>query len=178
MTGTDEFRILGPMKILTIGHPVLTQRAEPVRNIDGRLAGIVERMADLMRRRNGLGLAATQVGILHRFFLMRLEEDQPPLVLINPEIVSESAARVTAEEGCLSVPGIYGPVERARRVTVRYLDLDGNERTMKLSDLAARVVQHEYDHLEGRLFLDRMAPERLAELKRRLEEAERAQAGR
>lgn len=161
------------MKILTVGHPALSKRAEPVRTIDGRLAGLVERMRSLMERRNGLGLAATQVGILERFFIMRTEEGGTPLVLINPEIVSESAARVTAEEGCLSVPGIYGPVDRARWVTVRYWDLEGREQAMKVTDLAARVVQHEYDHLEGRLFLQRMDPERLAELRRRLEEAGR-----
>jgi peptide deformylase len=161
------------MKLLTIGHPGLLQRASPVTAVDEGLREQIAAMHAAMDKHNGVGLAAPQVGIPLRFFVIRLKDTDERLAFVNPVIVSESARRETAEEGCLSVPGLYGPVERAVTVTVRYLDQDGKEKTLKASDMLARVIQHEYDHLEGRLFIHRMEPERLAELKREIEEAER-----
>lgn len=161
------------MKILTIGAPGLLEKAAPVSKPDEALRKQIASMFAMMEKHNGIGLAAPQVGIPLRFFVARLKDSEDRMVFINPVLLSESARRETAEEGCLSIPGLYGPVERAAAVTVRFLDQNGEEKTIKATDLLARVVQHEYDHLEGRLFIHRMDPSQLAELKREIDEAQR-----
>jgi len=140
------------------GDPVLKQRAREVVEIDGELATLVHGMYDTMDLEDGIGLAAPQVGVRKRLFTYDLHEGDGPGVVINPEIV-QSEGEVLSDEGCLSVPGYRFEVVRADRVTMRGVDLDGNEVVLEGDDLLARMIQHEIDHLDGVLLLDRVDPD-------------------
>jgi peptide deformylase len=140
------------------GDPVLKQRARDVDDIDGDLATLVHGMYETMDLEEGIGLAAPQVGVRKRLFTFDLHEGDGPAVVINPEIV-ERDGEVLSEEGCLSVPGYRFEVVRSERVTMRGLDLDGNELVLEGDDLLARMIQHEIDHLDGVLLLDRVEPD-------------------
>jgi peptide deformylase len=111
-------------------------------------------MFETMYAAEGIGLAAPQVGRSERVFVMDVDED--PLAMINPEIIEREGSE-RAEEGCLSIPEIFGDVDRATRIVARATDLDGNQFEVELTDLAARCVQHELDHLDGKLFIDYMS---------------------
>jgi peptide deformylase len=137
------------------GDPVLKQRAREVQEIDGDLATVVQGMYETMDLEEGIGLAAPQIGVRKRVFTFDLHEGDGPAVVINPEIV-EREGEVLSDEGCLSVPGYHFEVVRAERVTMRGLDLDGNEIILEGDDLLARMIQHEIDHLDGVLLLDRV----------------------
>jgi peptide deformylase len=140
------------------GDPVLKQRARDVDDIDADLVTLVHGMYDTMDLEDGIGLAAPQVGVRKRLFTFDLHEGEGPAVVINPEIV-ERDGEVLSEEGCLSVPGYRFEVVRSERVTMRGLDLDGNELVLEGDDLLARMIQHEIDHLDGVLLLDRVEPD-------------------
>lgn len=139
-----------------LGSPVLRERAVEVQTIDDQVRALVEDLFDTMRADRGIGLAANQIGIARRVAVVDTG-DEPPIVLINPVIV-EQEGRVTEQEGCLSIPDIYAEVERARRVVVETTDLKGNRTRVEAVDLRARAVQHEIDHLDGILFIDRVGP--------------------
>ncbi|QDT33178.1 peptide deformylase [Thalassoglobus polymorphus] len=147
------------MQIVHYPHPVLSFKSVDVQQIDGTLRKVVRRMFDLMYEANGIGLAANQVGLPFRFFLVNLaaRPDSPDeeLVFINPIIKKKKGSEI-GEEGCLSLPGLYGDVDRAEEVTIEAFDLSGQGFAMELSELPARVVQHESDHLDGIMFTDRM----------------------
>jgi peptide deformylase len=140
------------------GDPVLKQRAREVEVIDGDLATLVRGMYETMDLEEGIGLAAPQVGVRKRLFTFDLHEGDGPRVVINPEIVTRDG-EVISDEGCLSVPGYRFEVVRSERVTMRGLDLDGNEIVLEGDDLLARMIQHEIDHLDGVLLLDRVEPD-------------------
>jgi peptide deformylase len=140
------------------GDPVLKQRAREVEEIDADLVTVVDGMYETMDLEDGIGLAAPQVGVRKRLFTFDLHEGDGPAVVINPEIV-EREGEVLSEEGCLSVPGYRFEVVRAERVTMRGLDIDGNEWVVEGDDLLARMIQHEIDHLDGVLLLDRVDPD-------------------
>src|SRR6478735_12606464 len=140
------------------GDPVLKQRARDVDDIDADVVTLVHGMYDTMDLEEGVGLAAPQVGVRKRLFTFDLHEGEGPGVVINPEIV-ERDGEVLSEEGCLSVPGYRFEVVRSERVTMRGLDLDGNELVLAGDDLLARMIQHEIDHLDGVLLLDRVEPD-------------------
>jgi peptide deformylase len=140
------------------GDPVLKQRAREVEELGGDLATLVHGMFDTMEAEEGVGLAAPQVGVRKRLFTYDLHEGDGPGVVINPEIV-ESSGEAVSDEGCLSVPGFRFEIVRAERVTMRGLDLDGREIVLEGDDLLARMIQHEIDHLDGVLLLDRIDPE-------------------
>ena len=140
------------------GDPVLKQPARPVVEITADLIPLVNGMYETMALAEGVGLAAPQVGVRKRLFTYDLHEGDGPGVVINPEIV-ERSGEVLSEEGCLSVPGYRFEVVRSERVTMRGLDLDGNELVLEGDDLLARMVQHEIDHLDGVLLLDRVDPD-------------------
>jgi peptide deformylase len=152
------------------GDPVLKQPARAVEELTGDLVPLVNGMYETMAEAEGVGLAAPQVGVRKRIFTYDLHEGDRPGVVINPEIV-ETSGEITWEEGCLSVPGFHFEIVRAERVTMRGLDLDGNEIVLEGDDLLARMIQHEIDHLDGVLLLDRLEPEirraALAELRNR-----------
>jgi peptide deformylase len=142
--------------IRLFGDPVLKQRAREVEEIDGGLATLVDTMYATMDEAAGLGLAAPQVGVQKRLFTYEIE-DSGPTVIVNPEIV-ESSGDWVYNEGCLSVPGLQFEIVRPRLVTLRGLDLDGNEIVIEADELLARLFQHEIDHLDGVLLLDRLEP--------------------
>ncbi len=159
-------------QILEYPNPLLKKRATPVATIGGDVVTLVEDMAETMYAAPGVGLAATQVGVGQRVVVLDVRNaDDPPgkrlLKLINPEI-AEREGEVMWEEGCLSVPGLTAPVKRARRVLVRAWTTEEREIQVEAEELLAVALQHEIDHLDGRLFLDR-----LSRLKRDLYRARR-----
>lgn len=141
-----------------LGSPVLRQKAASVAAVDGEVRRLVDDLFETMRAAKGVGLAANQVGIARRVAVVDVgEEFPPPLVLINPRILSASAEAETAEEGCLSIPEIFGDVERPATVELEALDRDGAPYRVTVSGYKARAVQHEIDHLDGVLFLDHLS---------------------
>ena len=141
------------------GDPVLKQRAREVDDVTADLVTLVNGMYDTMELENGVGLAAPQVGIRKRIFTYDLHEGDGPHVVLNPEIVESAGETVFLDEGCLSVPGLRFEIVRAQRVTMRGLDLEGNEVVLVGDDdLVAQLIQHEIDHLDGVLLLDRLDP--------------------
>jgi peptide deformylase len=143
-------------QIRQYGDPVLRMRANEVESFDGDLARLVERMKELMRDANGVGLAGNQVGVLQRVIVLQSDaEEEEAFALVNPVLASVSTDVCTDDEGCLSLQGVTVPVERGLRVTVEARDEHGEAVSRELEGLAARVVQHEVDHLDGVLILDR-----------------------
>jgi len=166
--------------VRVFGDPALKTVARPVERFDDELRAEVERMGRLMIDAYGIGLAATQLGVLHRVLVYRVELDSPVAALVNPEIEWSSDEREPLEEGCLSLPGVLVDVERPVHVRVRARDPGGEEVVVEASGLEARVIQHELDHLDGVLILDRTSrgerKEALRALRERLEADERAVA--
>ena len=142
-------------QVVKFGDPVLKSRASPVADFGEQLRAEVERMIAIMRDGMGVGLAATQVGILRRLLVFQASRDAEPTALINPEIEWSSDDALVAEEGCLSLPRVSMDVERPLYVTVSGRDLDAEPVKIEASGLEARVLQHELDHLDGVLILDR-----------------------
>lgn len=140
-----------------LGSPTLRERARPVEAVDDGVRALVADLFDTMRAAKGVGLAAPQVGVGQRVAVVDVGDDTSPLVLVNPRLVETSEARETAEEGCLSIPDLYGDVARAQTVVVEALDAAGRPYRATVSGFAARAVQHEVDHLDGILFLDRLS---------------------
>lgn len=159
--------------IRSFGDPVLKSRATAVDRFDGALCDQVARMGALMRDAMGVGLAAPQVGISQRLLVYRLGPDAPLTALVNPEIEWSSEDLETMEEGCLSLPAVGVDVERAIHVRVRALDETGSDRVVEASGLEARVIQHEIDHLDGVLILDRVPRDERKQAMRAMREAER-----
>src|SRR4051794_30393293 len=157
------------------GDPVLKSRATPVDRFDDSLRSQVARMAGIMGDAMGVGLAAPQLGVSHRLLVFRVGQDAPLIALANPELEWSSDDAEESEEGCLSIPGIQIDVERPLHVRVRARDENGEERVVEASGLEARVIQHEIDHLDGVLILDRTTKERRKEAIRELREMERSE---
>jgi peptide deformylase len=141
--------------VVKFGDPVLRSKASPVADFDEDLEADVERMIEIMRDGMGVGLAATQLGTLRRVLVFQAGADAEPTALVNPEIEWSSADLVTAEEGCLSLPGIVVDVERPLHVRARGVDTAGSPILIEAAGLEARVLQHEMDHLDGVLILER-----------------------
>lgn len=147
---------LRPLHLL--GSPVLRQRAAPVSQVDDDVRRLVDDLFETMRAAKGVGLAANQVGVARRVAVVDVgDQEPPPLVFINPSIIERSNDSDTAEEGCLSIPEIYGDVERPIAITVAATDRDGRPYRVELTGYKARAVQHEIDHLDGVLFLDHVS---------------------
>ena len=157
--------------IRKFGDPVLRTRAREVDRIDDALRSEIERMSELMGDALGVGLAATQVGVLNRLLVYRVVMDGPVAALINPQLEWAGSEREAMEEGCLSLPGVLIDIERPIHVRVRALGGDGEEKVVEASGLEARVIQHEVDHLDGVLILDRASREQRKEAIRALREA-------
>lgn len=145
------------LRIVTYPHPALRFVSKPVEQIDATLRTQVRDMFDLMYAARGIGLAANQVGIPRQFFILNLTADperkDQELVFLNPQIVKRHGG-LDEEEGCLSLPGLYAPVHRAKRIRVKAFGLDGGDIDMDAEDLLSRAIQHELDHLNGKLFID------------------------
>ncbi|GHT74910.1 peptide deformylase [Spirochaetia bacterium] len=144
------------MDILTLGNELLRQKAEPVRPIGTEYVGIAEEMIEALHAGKGVGLAGPQVGLSKRIFVVQVE-GEAPRVFINPTIIGTSQDLVKYEEGCLSIPGIWAEVMRPAAVTVQAWNEKGRPFTLDAEGILARVIQHEYDHLEGMLFIDRLS---------------------
>jgi peptide deformylase len=151
-------RRLALAQIRQYPDPVLRMKAREIESVDDDLRRLVERMTNLMRDANGVGLAATQVGILRRLFVFVPAEDEIAAI-VNPQIVRRGDELETDDEGCLSLQGVHVPVERSVEVTIEGIDEQGKPVSYALDELAARVAQHELDHLDGVLILDRTTPE-------------------
>ena len=139
--------------------PVLRMRANDVLEFDDDLRQLAERMTVLMVGAAGVGLAANQVGVLQRMFIFQPTAEEEPRAMVNPEIVERSDETEPDDEGCLSMQGVLVPVERNLRVTIEARDLDDEEVRLELEGMSARVVQHELDHLDGTLIIDRTTPD-------------------
>jgi len=159
--------------IRRLGDPVLKSRATPVDRFDDSLRRQVGRMAGIMGDALGVGLAAPQLGVSQRLLIYRVGTDAPVIALANPEFEWQSEDQDVLEEGCLSLPGIQVDVERPLHVRVRGSDEHGDARSIEASGLEARVIQHEMDHLDGVLILDRTTREQRREAMRQLRDAER-----
>lgn len=156
------------LPILRFPDPRLKKLAAPVRNIDENIRRLARDMAETMYEAPGIGLAATQVDVHKRVIVIDISETRDQLfTLINPEIV-ESDGQQVCEEGCLSVPGIYDKVERAESVVVRYLDLEGREKTIEADGLLAVCLQHEIDHLDGKVFVEHLSQLKQLRIKAKL----------
>jgi peptide deformylase len=162
--------------IRRFGDPVLNSRAARVDRFDGALRDQVEQMAALMHDALGIGLAAPQLGVSQQLLVYRVGPDGPVVTLVNPEIEWSSSDAEQAEEGCLSIPGILVDVERPVHVRVRAQDERGGDRVVEASGLEARVIQHEVDHLNGVLILDRTTKDQRRDAIRALRDAQREAA--
>jgi peptide deformylase len=155
------------LKVRKYGDPVLRRRATPVTEITAEIRRIVDDMTETMYDEVGIGLAAPQVGISLRLMVVGHEKTRGARAIVNP-VITESVGEVTAEEGCLSLPGIFAQVTRAESVTLEGQDLDGQPVSIKARGLTARVFQHEMDHLDGVLFIDRLDPMTRDRIKRKI----------
>ena len=164
---------MAKLRILEFPDPRLRKKAAPIEVVDDPLRQLIDDMFETMYEAPGIGLAATQVDVHRRLLVADVsQEKDEPHVLINAEILEKGGSEVT-EEGCLSVPGYYEEVERAEHVKVRYLDRDGNEQESEFEGLLAVCVQHEMDHLEGRLFVDYLSEAKRQQIRKRLEKDRR-----
>jgi peptide deformylase len=163
------------LRILEFPDPRLRKKAAPVELVDDELRQLIDDMFETMYEAPGIGLAATQVDVHKRLLVADVSpEKNEPHVLINPEILEKDGTTVT-EEGCLSVPGYYEEIERAEHIKVRYLDRDGNEQESEFEGLLAVCVQHEMDHLLGKLFVDYLSEVKRQRIRKRIEKERRQQ---
>lgn len=164
---------MAKLKILEFPDPRLRTKAQPVESVDDSLRQLIDDMFETMYDAPGIGLAATQVDVHRRLLVADVSpEKDDPWVLINPEILEKDGVEVT-EEGCLSVPGYFEEVERAEHVKVRFLDKDGSQQESDLEGLLAVCVQHEIDHLDGKLFIDYLSEAKRQRIRKRLEKDRR-----
>ena len=158
-----------PYTIRLFGDPVLKQKAAEITDVDGNLARLAEDMIVTLHEAAGLGLAAPQVGVQRRLFVYHLQDEPDAKVIINPTI-SEARGEWTYEEGCLSVPGLSWEIVRPKEVHLTGYDLDGNEVSLEADEITARLFQHELDHLDGVLLLERLDPDTRKQALRTLRE--------
>jgi peptide deformylase len=165
------------LTILEFPDPRLRTKAAPVARVDAEVRQLVDDMIETMYAANGVGLAATQVNVHQRVVVIDISEERnQPRAFINPEIIQRDGVEIT-EEGCLSVPGAYEEVERAERVTLRALDRDGKELTLEADGLLAVCIQHELDHLQGKLFVDYLSDLKRTRIRKKLEKDQKERAG-
>ena len=166
---------MAKLKILEFPDPRLRKKALAVETVDDALRSLIDDMFETMYDAPGIGLAATQVDVHRRLLVADVSADKDaPYALVNPEILEKDGLAVS-EEGCLSVPGYYEEVERAQHIRVRYLDRDGATVENEFEDLLAVCVQHEIDHLDGKLFVDYLSEAKRQRIRKRLEKDRRHQ---
>jgi len=173
MTAHGPREIMAKLKILEFPDPRLRKKAEPVEAVDDEVRRLIGDMFETMYDAPGIGLAATQVDVHKRLLVTDVSPDKTdPHVLINPEIIEKDGVTVT-DEGCLSVPGYYEEVERAEHIRVRFLDRNGEPQEMEAEGLLAVCIQHEMDHLEGKLFVDYLSETKRQRIRKKLEKERR-----
>jgi len=163
------------LRVLKYPHPTLRHKSKPLVRVDAELKTIIREMFDLMYEHKGVGLAANQVDLPYRFFIINTEGDPEKgqeFVFLNP-VIGKRRGTDETDEGCLSFPEIFAPVKRAAKVAISAYNLAGEEINYELSGLFARAVQHEYDHLDGIQFIDRLSPTGLLSVKQALQDLER-----
>jgi peptide deformylase len=163
--------------IITLPDPILRKTSAPVERIDEELRQLADDMLETMYAAPGVGLAAVQVGVLRRLIVLdtaKDEEPPAPLVMINPEIVALGSEKRVHEEGCLSIPDVRVEIERPSTLTVRYVDRDGKEQTLEAEGLLATAIQHEVDHLNGKLIIDYLSRLKRDIIERRFKKQARA----
>lgn len=169
------------VRIIKYPHPTLRHRSKPLRRVDNELRGMVREMLDLMYAQEGVGLAANQVDLPYRLIVMNVKADpsarEDEYAFINPVIVQRRGGMEEKEEGCLSLPQIFAPVKRSRKIVLNAYNLAGEEVTWELEGMVARVVQHECDHLDGILFIDHLSPANKLAVKQALQDMEAAFRG-
>ena len=164
------------LPILCYPDQRLHKVAKPVQAVDDRIRVLIDDMLETMYDASGIGLAATQIDVHERLVVIDTSEERnQPLVLINPEILWSSQEMLVGDEGCLSVPGIYDGVERAERIRVRALDENGNSRVIEAEGLLAVCLQHEMDHLAGKVFVEYLSPLKQGRIKTKLIKAQKAE---
>ena len=164
---------MAKLKILEFPDPRLRTKAQPVTEVSDELRALIDDMFETMYAAPGIGLAATQVDVHQRLLVADVSPDNTaPHVLINPEILEKDGVTVT-DEGCLSVPGYFEEVERAEHIKVRFLDRDGAEIVMEAEGLLAVCIQHEIDHLDGKLFVDYLSEAKRQRIRKKLEKERR-----
>ena len=164
------------LPILCYPDPRLHKVAKPVQVVDARVHALIDDMLETMYDASGIGLAATQIDVHERLVVIDTSEERnQPLVLINPEITWMNEERVKGEEGCLSLPGIYDRVERATKVKVTALDRDGKSRQIDAEGMLAICIQHELDHLMGKVFVEYLSPLKQGRIKTKLIKAQKAE---
>ena len=177
ITTTPSILPMALLSILQYPDPRLNIVAKPVQAVDARIKALVADMIETMHDANGIGLAATQINVHERVIVIDVSEERnQPLVLINPEITWSSSERETSDEGCLSVPGIYDGVERAAKVKIKALDVDGQSREIEADGLLAVCIQHEMDHLIGKVFVQYLSPLKRNRIKTKMLKAQRDSA--
>lgn len=165
------------LNILEFPDPRLRTVAHPVSSVDDSIRQLIDDMFETMYDAPGIGLAATQVNVHKQVVVMDISEDNSdPLVFINPEVTVLDDSTMPYDEGCLSVPGFYETVERPARIIVKALDRDGNPFTLEPDGLLATCIQHELDHLKGKLFVDYVSPIKRERIRKKLEKSHRQQA--
>jgi len=147
------------LKVIDIDDVRLRQVSLEVAKIDTEIVNLVKDMFESMYMNRGIGLAAVQVGVLKRLFVIDIPELEVQYVMINPKIVKYSEKKIEYEEGCLSIPGVNADVFRSKEIVVDYTDIEGNSKRLKAKDLLSVCIQHENDHLDGIVFIDRLEPE-------------------
>lgn len=168
---------MSKLTILEFPDPRLRTKAVAVAEVNDGIRRLIDDMTETMYAANGVGLAATQVNVHQRLVVIDVSEERnEPRAFINPEIISREGVEVS-EEGCLSVPGSYEDVERAQMVTVRALDRNGVEFTLQADGLLAVCIQHELDHLEGKLFVDYLSELKRTRIRKKLEKEHKERAG-
>ncbi len=143
-------------------NPILRQKSVDILKFDKKLKRFIKQMIETMLAENGVGLAAPQVGVNERLVILNFQLDRKkskPIPLVNPEIIDVDTKTIIEEEGCLSLPGVFGKVKRQKTVTIRFKDENGDSRTLELDGLNSRAIQHEIDHLNGILFIDKVEEE-------------------
>lgn len=168
------------LEILKIGHPTLVRKADPVTAIDEGLVRLAGDMVETLHAAPGIGLAAPQVDVSRRLIVVDLSVGENPddlIVLVNPEIISKEG-QIVGEEGCLSVPDITEKVSRPYRVRVKGLNLEGRETSVDGEDILARALCHEIDHLDGKLFIERLSPLKRALVKKKIRKQREANGAR
>ena len=167
---------MAPLEILEFPDPRLRTVAKSVKNVDGRLATLADQMLESMYEAPGIGLAASQVNVHKRLIVIDVSESRDqPVVLINPEIRNSDGSIETAE-GCLSIPGFYEPVSRFETIQLDAIGRDGEPYTMEASDLLAVCIQHEMDHLDGKLFVDYLSNAKRSLIRRKLQKLQKQRA--
>ena len=168
---------MAKLTILEFPDPRLRTKAVPVETVDAELNALIDDMFETMYAAPGIGLAATQVNVHRRLLVADVSQDRSaPHALINPVIIEKDGVTAT-EEGCLSVPGYYEEVERAEHIRVRFLDRNGDEQEMEAEGLLAVCIQHEMDHLEGKLFVDYLSEAKRQRIRKRLVKDQRQRSG-